>query len=460
MRKLGLIVLFCLTVVLVHAQTARSVTETKNDKQLEAAVDAYLRPYIESNNFQGAVLIARKGKVLLKKAYGPANYELNVANTPETRFHIASVSKPFTTIAILLLQERGLLKTSDTLAKFIPDYPNGDKITLRHLLSHTSGIPNINSFPDYDEFAKTRHTVAELVAKFKDRPLEFTPGERYQYSNSNFNLLAYVIEKVSGDSYGGFLKKNIFAPLGMTGSGHNDDASMLISNRASGYAPVGLDAIENARFLDWSNKTGNGSLYSTVDDLYKFDRALYSGRLLNQASRDEMFAEAPGIHYGWAKWVEDGRKLISITGRSPGFNASLLRYVNDDTCIIVLSNSYSSLSQTLVAPDLARILFGTPPRNPLRLASLDSKKSGSYLGRYQFPPEFFRPNSVVTLERESDYIVMRWDGGVSSALIPIGEDEFLDRAFGARITFPKDPGRSSQFTYHLLGSHTATRTPQ
>jgi CubicO group peptidase (beta-lactamase class C family) len=253
MRKLGLFALLCLTVVLSYAQTARSGAGNKNEKQLEAAVDGYLHPYIASNNFQGAVLIAQKGKVLLKKAYGLANYELNVSNTRETRFHIASVSKPFTTAAILLLQERGLLKTSDTLAKFIPDYPNGDKITLIHLLSHTSGIPNINSFPDYDEFAKTRHTVAELVAKFKDRPLEFAPGERYQYSNSNFNLLAYVIEKVSGESYGGYLQKNIFTPLDMSATGHDGDASMLISNRASGYQPVGLNTHVIARFLDWSN---------------------------------------------------------------------------------------------------------------------------------------------------------------------------------------------------------------
>lgn len=460
MRHRGLFVLLFLLGLSCDAQPGPTGARDKNDKKLEAAIDGYLRPYALGNNFVGAVLIAQKGQVLLKKAYGQANYELNAANTPETRFHIASVSKPFTSAAILLLQERGLLKTSDPLAKFVPDYPNGDEITLRHLLTHTSGIPNINNFPDYDEWAKTRHTVAELVAKFKDKPLEFQPGEKYQYSNSNYNLLAYIIEKVSGESYGDFLQRNIFVPLGMSRTGHDGNASTMISDRASGYQPVGLDDLENAPFLDWSNKTGNGSLYSTLDDLYKFDRALYSDRLLSKASRDEMFADAKGIHYGWATGEQDGHKLISINGRSPGFNATLLRFVNDDACIIVLSNSYSSVSQTVVAPDLARILFGRPPGSPLKVEPLNLKKAENYLGRYQFGADYFRPNSVVTLEREGNHLVMRWESGLSAALIPTGEDEFIERAFWGSITFPKDQAPATQLTYKLLGSFTAKRTRQ
>ena len=458
MRKLGLPVFLGLLALLCHAQPGSTGAKNTNAKKLEVVVDSYLRPYVLGNNFMGAVLIAQKGQVLLKKGYGRANYELNTENTPDTRFHIASVSKPFTSAAILLLQQRGQLKTSDPLAKFIPDYPNGDKITLRHLLTHTSGIPNVNNFPDYDEWAKTRHSVVELVAKFKDKPLEFQPGEKYQYSNSNYNLLAYIIEKVSGESYGDFLQRNVFAPLGMSRTGHDGNASTLISDRASGYQPVGLDDLENAPFLDWSNKTGNGSLYSTLDDLYKFDRALYSGRLLSKASRDEMFAEAKGIHYGWATGEQDGHKLISINGRSPGFNATLLRFVDDDACIIVLSNSYSSVSQTVVAPDLARILFGRPPENPLKVVPLNLKKAKNYLGRYQFGADYFRPNSVVTLELEGNHIVMRWESALSSALIPTGEDEFIERAFWGSIAFPKEQAPAAQFTYKLLGIFTAKRT--
>src|SRR5262249_36915111 len=330
MRKLLLLFSPALLITLATAQAALRASRNPSNTKLESAVDTYLRPYVESNNFTGSILLARKGQILLQKGYGKANYELEIANTPETRFHIASVSKPFTSAAILLLQEKGLLKTSDTLAKFIPDYPRGEKITLRHLLTHTSGIPNVNDFPDYDQFAKTKHTVAELIAKFKDQPLEFQPGEKYRYSNSNYNLLAFIIEKVSGQSYGDFLKQNIFDPLALTSTGHDGDAAVLIPHRASGYNPTGAADLENAPFLDWSNKTGNGSLYSTVANLYQFDRAFYSDKLLSKASRDEMFAEAKGIHYGWSNGEQDGHKLISINGRSPGFNATLLRFVDDD----------------------------------------------------------------------------------------------------------------------------------
>jgi CubicO group peptidase (beta-lactamase class C family) len=449
------VALFVAVSLLAGAQTR---TERGNDRKVEAAVDSYLRPYVEGKNFTGAVLLARKRRVLLEKGYGQANYELGVANTPQTRFHIASVSKPFTSTAILLLQERGKVKTSDPLAKFIPDYPNGDKITLRHLLTHTSGIPNVNNFPDYDEFARTRHTVAELVAKFRDKPLEFQPGEKYSYSNSNYNLLAYVIEKVSGEAYGDFLKKNIFDPLAMTSSGHDGDATLLIPNRASGYEPVGADALQNAAFLDWSNKTGNGSLYSTVHDLYKFDRAFYSDQLLNKRSRDEMFAEGEGIHYGWSTRKQLDRRAISINGRSPGFNASLLRFVDDDVCVVVLSNSYSPASQTAIAGDLAKIIFGEKPSPPPRLEAVSDNVAKTAVGRYQFGPDYFRPNAVVDIEHDGNHLFMKWEDGKRSVLLALQSGKFIDRMYWGQVEFSNEPGKALQLTYSPVGSFVAKRT--
>src|SRR3970040_1295413 len=178
-----------LVAISASAQTAAGTAAGRN-LDIGAKVDFYVQPYLEGNNFSGAVFIARKGKVLVSKGYGMANYELGAPNTPRTKFHIASVSKPFTAAAIMILQERGLLSTDDPLTKFIPDYPNGDKITLHHLLTHTSGIPNVNDFPDYDRDSKFPHTTGNLVEMFKHQPLEFQPGERYRYSNSNYNLLA------------------------------------------------------------------------------------------------------------------------------------------------------------------------------------------------------------------------------------------------------------------------------
>src|SRR5215813_2874705 len=264
MRKLALILFAgCVVLLFNFAQPARA-TDDKKLLPIEARVDAYMKPYVDMKLFNGSVLIAQKGKVLLSKGYGMANYELDVPNTPKTKFHIASITKAFTAASIMLLEERGLLHTGDVLTKYIADYPNGDKITIHHLLTHTSGIPNINNFPQYNDWSRFPQTTASLIEKFKTLPLNFQPGARYDYSNSNYNVLAFIIEKVSGKSFGDFLKENIFDPLDMKDTAHDGDASAIIKNVAAGYTPTGYDGFEKTPYLDWTAKTGNGSLYSTV----------------------------------------------------------------------------------------------------------------------------------------------------------------------------------------------------
>ncbi|MGH9957958.1 MAG: serine hydrolase domain-containing protein, partial [Pyrinomonadaceae bacterium] len=222
--------LICVVVVLVAMASGRTLSQPRvKSGSLESKADAHMKPFLEIKGFSGAVLVAKQGRILLRKGYGLANYELGVPNTPETKFHIASVSKSFTAAAIMILVERGLLNTSDSLNKFIPDYPDGDKITVHHLLVHTSGIPNVNSFPDYDAKSKFAQTPASLIEMFKNKPLTMKPGERCSYSNSNYNVLAFIIEKVSGKGYGEFLKETIFDPLGMKDTGHDGRARALIS---------------------------------------------------------------------------------------------------------------------------------------------------------------------------------------------------------------------------------------
>jgi len=208
------------------------------DSQVASRLEAYLKSFAELGNFTGVVLVAHKGRILFRHAYGMANYELRVANSPSTRFHIASVSKPFTAIAILQFEEQGRLSISDPVARFLPDFPNGDKIKLEHLLTHTSGIPNVNDLPDYDTFARSPHTVEQLVAKFASLPLDFQPGSDYHYSNSNYNLLALILEKVGGENYGEYVRKHILDPAGMEHSGHDGNAFRLIPLAASGYEPI------------------------------------------------------------------------------------------------------------------------------------------------------------------------------------------------------------------------------
>lgn len=430
--------------------SVRAEPEAAPRNSIEAKLDAYIRPYLEIKAFNGAILLARKGKVLASRGYGMANYDLNVPNTPQTRFHIASISKMFTAAAILLLQERGRLSVGDFLNKYIADYPRGNEITLHHLLIHTSGIVNANNLPDYETKARFPQTLTSIIEMFKDKPLTMKPGERFSYSNSNYNLLAYVIEKTSAQSYGEFLKQNIFDPLGMNDTGHDGNAGMIIKNRAMGYATVGLTDLENASYLDWTIKTGNGSLYSTTEDLYRWDRSLYTEKILRKSSLDAMFTQhVEGTGYGWFVDTRLKRRVHRFSGRSPGFQCEINRYPDDDACVIVLGNNYSGTASYMVR-DLGAITFGES-HETLTLVKdlrLPPQVTESYVGRYEGGQDFWRPNATFEVARRGDQLTLRWNTGATVTLVPTGETKFYDRVFGATWTFVKnDAGKVSHVIF-------------
>jgi len=405
-------------------------------------VDAYLQPFIDAGGFSGAVLIARRGHVLLAKGYGLASREFDVPATSRTKFQIASLSKSFTAAAILLLQERGLLDVRDPLSRFLPDYQAGDRITLHNLLTHTSGIPNVNDFPEYDRESRFPHTLAQTIALFKDKPLRFGPGARYEYSNSNYNLLAGVIEVVSGQSYGDFLDQNIFAPLEMRDTGHRGRDSVIVKDLAAGYGPAGIWDLERAPFLDWTIKTGNGSLYSTVEDLYKWDRALSQGSLLRADSLAQMFKDhVAGAGYGWFIGERSGRRVLRFSGRSPGYTSYFERYPDDDACIIILSNNYAPVPGIAIG-GLRAILFGGPYA-PLALErgfTPDAASLRADEGRYRFGPGFYRTNAEVAVRARGGGLELVWSESYATALTPVAPGSFLDRSFWATIIFEKDAG--------------------
>jgi CubicO group peptidase (beta-lactamase class C family) len=198
-----------------------------------ARMDLAVRSFVDAKEFMGSVLVARDGDVLFSKSYGYANLEWDIPNSPSTKFRIGSITKQFTAASILLLEERGKLSTTDLLSKYLPDAPSSwSKITLFHLLTHTSGIPDIEKLPDYPTWEPFPSPVAKTVARFYDRPLEFAPGERYRYSSSAYIVLGYLIEKLSGESYEEFLQKNIFAPLGMKDSGYDSTSAIVQADTA------------------------------------------------------------------------------------------------------------------------------------------------------------------------------------------------------------------------------------
>ena len=283
-------------------------------------MDRMVQSYINSKTFMGSVLVARGDQILLSKGYGSANLEWNIPNAPSTKFRLGSITKQFTAASILLLEDRGKLKTDDLVKKYMPDAPAAwDKITIYHVLTHTSGIPSFTGFPDYAEKEPFPTTPEKLVARFRDKPLDFQPGEKWSYSNSGYVLLGYLIEKISGESYEKFVQENIFTPLGMKDSGY-DSNSAIVLHRAAGYSP-GKDGPTNAGFIHMSVPFSAGALYSTTEDLLRWEQGLFGGKLLSAASFAKMTAPFKEDYAcGLSVRTVSGHKTIDHGGGIEGFN--------------------------------------------------------------------------------------------------------------------------------------------
>jgi CubicO group peptidase (beta-lactamase class C family) len=405
-------------------------------------MDAYLTAAHKIDWFSGSVLVARGGKIILTKGYGMANYELGVPNTPDIKFRLGSVTKQFTAMAILQLEEQGKLKVTDTVQSIFPDYPGGDKITIHHLLTHTSGIPSLTEFPDYPKTMALPSTTLQTVARFKDMPLEFAPGERFSYSNSGYILLGAVIEKVTGRSYEDFVDENIFKLLGMKNSGY-DHASTILKNRASGYEFPG-DGMANASYIDMSIPHAAGALYSTVGDLYIWDRALYTDTLISEADKTRMFTPFLNNYaYGWMTGSLAGHKNIRHSGGINGFTTDISRFPDDDACVIVLNNFSTGYTRE-ISDALAGILFGQAVELPKekKVVKLPAEILGSYQGEYKLEGS----PDVFSITSDGEGLFVQVLGQPRMALLAESGTKFFMKHVGFEVTFVKDAaGRVTHF---------------
>ncbi len=273
-------------IMLAVVLTASCFAQEKKPSESVARMEQIIQANVPKQ-FMGTVLVAQDGKVLLDKGYGFANLEWDIPNTPTTKFRLGSLTKQFTAASILLLEERGKLKIEDPVKKYMPDAPAAwDKITIFHLLTHTSGIPNFTGFPDYESTEAIPTTPEKLVARFRDKPLEFEPGTKWNYSNSGYVLLGYLLEKISGQKYSEFVQQNIFTPLGMKDSGY-DSNSAVIARRAAGYSRSPNGPV-NAGYVDMTIPFSAGALYSTTEDLLRWEQGLFGGKVLTAASLAKM----------------------------------------------------------------------------------------------------------------------------------------------------------------------------
>lgn len=389
---------------------------------------------VNTKGYGGSILIARDGKAVISKGYGPANIELNVVNSPQTVFRIGSLTKQFTAAAILLLQERGKLNVQDSVCKYLAECPAAwREILIHNLLTHTSGVTNITALPDWEAKKTLPSSTENTIARFRNLPLEFKPGEQFKYSNSNYILLGSIIEKASGQSYESFLKENIFAPLQMTNTGY-DHPERIVRGRAAGYTRDG-DKIINATYIDMIIPYAAGALYSSTEDLLRWDQALYSDKLLSQKSLGAMFTPFKnGYAYGWGVGTLFNRRYIAHAGGIEGFSTHISRFPDDRATVIVLSNNDMAVAN-VIANDLAAILFGEKyevPRERKQI-TLSSKIYDSYVGQYEAAPGF-----VLTVAKEGEKLMVQATGQGSVEIFPESETKFFLRAVDAQITFVKD----------------------
>ena len=321
--------------------------------------------------FNGSALVAENGKVIYKGGFGLANMEWNIPNTPDTKFRLGSITKQFTATLTMQLVEQGKIKLDAKISDYLPDYRKdiGEKVTIHQLLTHTSGIPSYTGQPGFVEnVSRNPYKVDDFVKKYASGDLEFEPGSKYSYNNSGYFLLGAIIEHVTGKPYEQVLKENIFDPLGMKNTGY-DHHDTIIPKRATGYSKT-PDGYTNAGYLDMSIPYAAGSIYSTVEDLYLWDQALYTDKLVSAQSKALMYKPfLQDYAYGWvvqnASFKQDGKDVPVIRhgGGINGFTTTIVRFPQEKNLIVLLDNTGTGYLDRL-SDSIAKILYNQPYEQP------------------------------------------------------------------------------------------------
>jgi CubicO group peptidase (beta-lactamase class C family) len=421
-------------------------------------LDTVAKSYTTGNAFMGAVLVVEGDRTLLDKGYGMADLEWNIPDAPDVKFRLGSLTKQFTAALVLLLQQDGKLQIQDPLNKYLPEAPpSWDKITLADLLGHTSGIPNFTGDKAFRAWSLSPHTPTEEIAFFRDKPLDFDPGSKFAYSNSNFEVLGAVIEKVSGRRYGDLLRERIFDPLGMKDSGLDTD-DLVLPKRASGYSPS-KNGLANARSESMTVPWAAGSIYSTTGDLLRWEHGLFGGKILNEASLKAMTTAGKG-DYGFGVFVkqQDGLKVVEHGGAIEGFNTYLSYIPERQIAVVVLSN-VNGPAPDAMAPQLLDVVLGKPVTlaNERKAVPIAASELQRFTGVYDLAPTF-----SLTIAVSGDSLTAQ---GTGQRALPItyegavdGHPRFFSTAVNAEIEFvPDASGAITSLILHQGGDHPAKK---
>jgi CubicO group peptidase (beta-lactamase class C family) len=425
----AIILLMVFVTLFVQAQPAKT-------KAMTSEFDKMLSAQFKPGETGCAAIVAVKGEIIYKKAFGMADLELNVPMQPDMIFRVGSITKQFTAIAILQLMEQGKLSLQDDITRFIPDYPTqAYKITIEHLLTHTSGIKSYTGVPDFQKYIKEDLSPAEAIDKFKNLPMEFAPGTKWNYNNSGFFLLGYIIEKASGKTYAEYIEENLFKPAGMTNSLYGND-KIILRNRASGYQPDG-DKTVNAGYLSMLLPYAAGSIMSTVEDLYRWNRALISYKIVKKETLDKAFTEyklsdgkGTSYGYGWFLRQLQGSPTIEHGGAINGYLCNALYLPGEDIFVAVFSNS-TGKSADMVSTKMAALALGKPLNNKEIPVSEDILKQ--YAGVYEDDNSNQR---FITCD--SSKLFSQRGGGQKYRIRPMENDKFFFEESFTTITFKRN----------------------
>jgi CubicO group peptidase (beta-lactamase class C family) len=411
--------------------------QAQSPKAMEAAFDKLLRQRYPDGGSGCAALVAKEGKILYHKAFGMASIELGVPMQPGQVFRIGSITKQFTAVAILQLMEQGKLSLQDELPKFIPDYPTqGQRITVEHLLTHTSGIRSYTDMENFGDSITLDVTPLRMIARFRNEPLDFPPGTEWNYSNSGYFLLGYIIEQVSGQTYEQYIEENFFKPLGMKDSRYGSDTE-IIPGRAAGYEWDGSGLI-NAPAMSMTQPYAAGSIQSTVEDLFLWHQALLAGKVikretLERAWTEYKLADGSGTHYGYGWSLGDlrGSRTVEHGGGINGFITESLYVPDADLFVAVFTNStHGATSPQQPAAKIAAYALGKPYE--FRELQLKPEQLADYQGVYE------NASGEQRILRAQGDSLASLRGGAVRRLRAYGKDQFYFDNSLTTLAFQRD----------------------
>lgn len=428
---------------------------TPPESTIVQTLTRYLDAQAELGHLNGSVLVAREEEILLSRGYGKSDFESGIQNSPETKYRVASLSKAFTAMAILILVDRGQLRLDDTIGSYLKEVPAAwNRATVRQLLSHTAGIPDYEGAFEigsdrYNRLMSQPATASKILDSMRATPLTFPPGADFEYSNTGYIILSMLAEKVAGEPFDQFLEKNIFTPLGMAATGHHGGGKIR-TGHATGYVYVNeYDRAKYHRGLQLESEMqvgpnlrmdpphGDAGIYSTTVDLLKWENALSSGGLVSEALLADMFD--PGEHgYGFG-WIVDtdraGRQRVHHNGFLPGWSAEFRRYPESRTTIILLGNTDLMLNR--IADDLGALVFGETINWPesMIFVEIDSASFAGHCGDY-----VDENGDTLKVRHTEDGAEIQMTNAFMALMFPLDDGTYFAPMFNGKVAFETKDG--------------------